>query len=72
MTRPKKPIEQWQDDELDSAIKEAAEKVPGFWLIMRGVDAYMERRSRRIANARAEEARRIDAEFHEDNLWGNS
>lgn len=35
------------DKELDIAIATAVDKIPGFWKILHGVDAYMERRNRR-------------------------
>lgn len=72
MSRPKKSIKLWTDAELDDAIKEAVERVPMFWLIMRGVDAYMERRLRREDTARAEMFRKFDEEFTEENCWGDN
>lgn len=45
--RPVPRIVDHTDVELDLAIAVAVDKIPGFWKIMHGVDAYMERRRRR-------------------------
>lgn len=44
--RPKR-IEEYTDEELNHAIQSAKDTIPGFWTIMRGVDAYLERRKRK-------------------------
>jgi hypothetical protein len=40
-------IYNWSSLQLDAAIDHAVETIPDFWTIMRGVDAYMERRRRK-------------------------
>src|SRR4051812_22898732 len=44
---PFKRIGEYTDGELNMAVQVATEAVPQFWIIMRGVDAYIERRRRR-------------------------
>jgi hypothetical protein len=56
-------IEEYTDDELEAAICTAS-SIPGFWAIMRGVDAYLERRKRREANREAV----LFARFHQESL----
>lgn len=62
-----KRIEAHTDKELDAAIQQAVDKVPEFWTIMHGVDAYMQRRKRR-------DQRRHERNFVEEEAdpWGNS
>lgn len=43
-----KQISRFTEEELHTAVEKAAASVPDFWKIMAGVDAYMERRRRRI------------------------
>jgi hypothetical protein len=51
---PKKRIEQHTDTELDIAIAAAVTKFGNdFWLMLHGIDAYMERRKRRDDRAQA-------------------
>lgn len=40
-------IEEHTDEELERAIKRAARVVPFFWILVHGIDAFMERRRRR-------------------------
>lgn len=71
----RKLISEYSPAELDAAISEA-EKVPAFWIIMKGVDAYLERRRRRTRRARElshERLRRVlDDEMGRERSWGDS
>jgi hypothetical protein len=73
--RKLKRIELHSDTELNTAIEKAFRKFgEDFWLLLHGVDAYMERRKRREkARAQRKEAR-LYATVMEDfsDVWGNS
>lgn len=62
------------DEQLEVAINAAAREVPNFFVILHGIDAYMERRRRRGRRARlkqAEEARKEWAEIESlEGMWG--
>ena len=67
-----KRIEDHSDKELDFAIQKAANSFCLFWIVLHGVDAFLERRARR--KERAEHRIHEDAmrAVHEDKSWGNS
>lgn len=65
-----KRIEKHTDAELNAAIELAARKFgPDFYLMLHGIDAYMERRKRRTAKREAARTRRLDAFFGNNNQW---
>ena len=72
MTNRKKPIETYTDAELDEAIDHASWRIPLFYVLLNGIDAYFERRKRRKyrANRAVDEA--CAEEFMRDQIWGNS
>lgn len=42
-------IAQYRDEELDAVIEIGVLRVPGFWIMVRAIDAFFERRRRRDA-----------------------
>lgn len=43
-----KYIYEYTDKELDEAVDEAKAKVPYFYILLKGIDAYFERRKRKL------------------------
>lgn len=68
----KKPIGSYTDKELNIAIADAEKLIPNFWVIMRGVDAYMERRERRRGAAQQRDYDYAMASFNAEKSWGDS
>jgi hypothetical protein len=70
------PIRQHSNLQLNLAIKRAERTFPDFYVLLHGIDAYMERRRRRrMRRSRGEIAiaRAIDDDFVEfSDPWGNS
>lgn len=61
--------------ELDEAIEKAARKFgPDFWMLLHGIDAYMERRKRRNSAREHRELHAIlaDADAALVDVWGSS
>lgn len=72
--------------QLDAAVERAA-KLPEFWVLLHGIDAYMERRRRRVKAARGRAKAKLDQTWQRanpqhprytfdvldnaDNLWGD-
>ncbi len=53
-------ITQQNDHQLDRAVEEAVKKFgDDFWTLLYGVDAYMERRRRRVKRAKEASAERL-------------
>ena len=70
-----KRIEAHTDEELDVAVRLAVSHCKlhelNFWLILHGVDAYMQRRGRRDARRTAEMHPQIMSEISADEAWGD-
>jgi hypothetical protein len=65
-----KRIERHTNEELDAAIEAARLKFgEDFWVLLHGVDAYMERRKRRTKN---KVSRLVDSLRDPDDMWGSS
>jgi hypothetical protein len=68
------------DAQLTVAIERAAEQCPDFFVLLHGIDAYMERRRRKVRAARQHrETRRAEqaaADWNEieaqENMWGRA
>jgi hypothetical protein len=59
-------------EELDAAIELARRRFgKDFWLLLHGIDAYQERRRRRVANRKLKQRRFDELEALAD-VWGNS
>lgn len=58
------------DEQLETAIEAATKKCPEFFVLLHGIDAYMERRRRRMRAAK--ERRKTQLVFDNENLWGHS
>jgi hypothetical protein len=65
-----KRIEAHTDEELDAAVKAAADKFgDDFWIVLHGIDAYLYRRKRRDV---VRHQRMIEACQEPADPWGNS
>ncbi len=65
-----KRIDKHTDDELEAAIERAARKFgEDFYLMLHGIDAYMERRKRRDAQKTLARRIRIDRVFGEIDIF---
>lgn len=67
-------IEKHTDAQLDEAIETAQRKIPDFYVLLHGIDAYMERRKRRTRRREdrkfAEFERAVGGWAHDTN-WGD-
>lgn len=55
-------IEHHTDENLEAAINTAARDIPDFYKILHGVDAYMERRRRKLSRALGEPWKQFDGD----------
>lgn len=62
------------EDELNAAVEKAAATFPDFYVLLHGIDAYMERRRRRIAKHNAKVREHVQRECMEElaDPWGDS
>jgi hypothetical protein len=68
-------IRQHTDEQLDIAIMRAEQKFPDdFYILLHGIDAYMERRRRIVRRLRAKRDAKLHDEIMQDLVdpWGNS
>jgi hypothetical protein len=68
-------IKKHTDAELDAAVNQAAAEFgERFWVLLHGIDAYMERRSRRVAAHEEKVRQRFRSEIEEElaDPWGDS
>lgn len=72
--RSLKRIERHTDEELDAAIEAARRRFGDeFWLLLHGIDAYMERRKRRDVRREDRRESMMDRLKHDimiDDIWG--
>jgi len=69
---PVKRIINYTREELDEAVQRAENVVPNFWVVLNGIDAYIERRRRKRLYAKARDQKKIDQIIREEseNLFG--
>lgn len=66
-----KRIEDHTPAELNAAIETAQRRFgDDFWIMLHGIDSYMERRRRRAASWKARQHQRLDELIFSDDVWG--